>query len=86
MSVELLTKQHLEFLSLTGGCTGSSEYTLVKMPHCWKSSHGSFVIEFEQFYSAIHVLSHDVASGCDITPCNKIDKPLWFTDFGNLMK
>ena len=22
---------------LTGGCTGSSEYTLVKMPHCWKS-------------------------------------------------
>ena len=36
-SVKLLTKQHLEFLSLTGGCTGSSESTLVKMPHCWKS-------------------------------------------------
>ena len=36
MSVKLLTEQHLEFLSLTGGCTGSSESTLVKMPHCWK--------------------------------------------------
>ena len=27
----------MEFLSLKGGCTGSSESTLVKMPHCWKS-------------------------------------------------
>ena len=37
MSVKLLTKHHLKFLRLKGGCTGSSEYTLVKMPHCWKS-------------------------------------------------
>ena len=37
MTPRLLTEQHLEFLSLTGGCTGSSESTLVKMPHCWKS-------------------------------------------------
>ena len=37
MIVKLLTKQNLEFLSLNGGCTGSSESTLVKMPHCWKS-------------------------------------------------
>ena len=36
-SVKLLTEHHLEFLSLEGGCTGSSESTLVKMPHCWKS-------------------------------------------------
>ena len=35
MSVMLLTESHLEFLSLIGGCTGSSESTLVKMPHCW---------------------------------------------------
>ena len=40
MTVKLLTEQKLEFLSLTGGCTGSSESTLVKMPHCWKS-HGT---------------------------------------------
>ena len=30
MSVKLLTKHHLELLSLKGGCTGSSESTLVK--------------------------------------------------------
>ena len=37
MSVKLLTEHHLKFLSLKGVCTGSSESTLVKMPHCWKS-------------------------------------------------
>ena len=37
LTVKLLTEHHLEFLSLKGGCTGSSESTLVKMPHCWKS-------------------------------------------------
>ena len=37
MIVKLLTEHHLEFLSLKGGCTGSSASTLVKMPHCWKS-------------------------------------------------
>ena len=37
MSVNLLTERHLEFLSLIGSCTGPSESTHVKMPHCWKS-------------------------------------------------
>ena len=37
MIVKLLTERHLEFLSLRGGCTGSSESTLVKMSDCWKS-------------------------------------------------
>ena len=37
MSVKLLTEHHLKVLSLKGGCTGTSESTLVKMPHCWKS-------------------------------------------------
>ena len=37
MSVKLLTEHHLEFLSLKGGCTGSSESLLVKMSTCWKS-------------------------------------------------
>ena len=37
MTVKLLTEHHLEFLSLRGGCTGSSESKLVKMTHCWKS-------------------------------------------------
>ena len=37
MIVELLTEHHLEFLSLKGGCRGSSESTLVKMSNCLKS-------------------------------------------------
>ena len=37
MVVKLLTEHHLKFLSLTGGCRGSSESTLVKMSNCWKS-------------------------------------------------
>ena len=41
MSVKLLTEHHLEILSLKGGYTGSSEYTLVKIQHCWKSHVGA---------------------------------------------
>ena len=37
MTVKLLPEQHLEFLRFKGGYTGSSESTLVKMPHCWCS-------------------------------------------------
>ena len=37
ISVKLLTEHQFEFLGLSGGCTASSESTLVKMPHCWKS-------------------------------------------------
>ena len=37
MNIKLLTEHHLEILSLKGGCTGSSESTFVKMPHCWNS-------------------------------------------------
>ena len=37
MIVKLLTEHHLEFLSLKGGCRGSSESTLVKMSNCWES-------------------------------------------------
>ena len=34
MSVKLLAEHCLEFVSLKGACTGSSESTLVKMPPC----------------------------------------------------
>ena len=37
ISVKLLTEHHLEFLGLKGGCTCSSESTLVKRPHSLKS-------------------------------------------------
>ena len=44
MIVKLLTEHHLAFLSLKGGCTGSSESTLVKMSNCWKSRAGAHII------------------------------------------
>ena len=40
MIVKLLTEKHLEFLSLKGGCIGSSESTLVKLLEI--SCHGSY--------------------------------------------
>ena len=44
MIVELLTEQHLEFLSLKGGYRGSSESTLVRMSNCWKSHAAAHMI------------------------------------------
>ena len=37
MSAKLLTEHLLKVLRLKGGCTGSSESTLVKISNCWKS-------------------------------------------------
>ena len=44
MIVKLLTEHHLEFLSLKGGCRGSSESTHVKMSNCWKSHAAVLII------------------------------------------
>ena len=57
MSVKLLTEHHLEFLSLKGGCTGSSESTLVKMPHRWKAHVGAHVLNSWTMGSMSHLLS-----------------------------
>ena len=46
MIVKLLAEHHFELLSLTGGCIGWSESTLVKMPHCWKSHFKAQLIYF----------------------------------------
>ena len=54
MSVKLLTEQNLEFLSYTG----SSEYTLVKMAHCWKS-HAAAQMAFLSL-NIVHVLAKSV--------------------------
>ena len=48
MIVKLLTEHHLEFLSLNGGCRGSSESTLVKMSNCWKS-HAVAHVQISRF-------------------------------------
>ena len=49
MTVKLLTEPHLEFLSFKGGCTGSSESTLVKMQYCWKSHVAAHTVNTEIF-------------------------------------
>ena len=56
MTVKLLTEHHLEFLSLKGGCRGSPESTLVKMPHCWKSRVAAHkLLTLEQLTSCIEL-------------------------------
>ena len=50
MSVKLLTEHQLEFLSLKGGCAGTSESTLVEMPHCWKSHFAAHIENAFQNY------------------------------------
>ena len=55
MAVKLLTEHNLDFLSLTGGCTGSSESTLVNMPHCWKSHVTAHLFETLQQSSKLEL-------------------------------
>ena len=71
MSVGLLTEHHLEFLSLKGGCTGSSESTHLKTQHCWKSrvmAHFIYFIlsETSWCYKVMKVLTRTfmVERGC----------------------
>ena len=70
MSVKLLTEHYLEFLSLKGGCTGSSESTHVKMPHCWKS------------HATAHLVSGilDALKQFSLEQSDNIYKPLFFVE------
>ena len=53
MIVKLLTKHHLEFLSLKGGCRGSSESTLVKMQNFWKAHATDHMINSFSYLSGL---------------------------------
>ena len=65
MIIKLLTEHHLAFLSLKGGCIGSSESTLVKMPHHWKSHvrghilNDNALINKSAFGFIIHFLNYN---------------------------
>ena len=63
MIVKQLTEHHLEFLSFKGGCTGSSESTLAKMPHCWKS-HAT-----AQFLSTVYQSAHTARQYITVVLC-----------------
>ena len=58
MSVKLLTEHRLEFVSLKGGCTGSPESTLVRMPHCVAAQFMIYDIGFEPMRTIRWVLSY----------------------------
>ena len=49
MTVELLTEQQLECVSLKGGCTGSSVSTLVNMPQCCKSHVAAHILKASKY-------------------------------------
>ena len=53
MSPKLLIEQHSEFLSLKGACTGSSESSHVKMPHCWKSHVAAHMWKIDIFIEKV---------------------------------
>ena len=57
MSVKLLTELHLEFLSLKGGCIGSSESTLVKMPDCWESHVAAHMFHDSVYFRRLHTIT-----------------------------
>ena len=67
MTVKLMTKHHLELLSLKSGCTGLSESFHVKISHCSKSH---FAADFN--------IDHCMRVRCTInrshsTPCKKAE-------------
>ena len=64
MIVKLLTEHHLEFLSLKGGCRGSSESSFVKMSNCWKS------------YAVAHVKKHASLFSRTMVHCSFIAQSL----------
>ena len=71
MIVKLLTEHHLAFLSLKGGCRGSSESTLVTMSNCWKSHALTQLIN--SFYQSPLVLTelfqHNLINVSYLTAC-----------------
>ena len=46
MTLRLLTEHHLKFINLKGGCTGSSVFTLVKIPQFLTSHVATYLLDF----------------------------------------
>ena len=70
MIVKLLTEHHLDFLSLRGGCRGSSESRHVKMSHCWKS-HALAHMSSKQLYLCLLCSQSDQIS-LTLDPSNQL--------------
>ena len=89
MGVKLLTEQHLEFLSLKEGCTGSSESRYVKMPHCWKSHVTAqlYALAGDKF-SSVACIRKCVMLACLWCSCLSLTVPsvgLWHLGSGHVL-
>ena len=75
--IKLLTEHHLEFLSLKGGCTCSSESTHVKMPHCWKSHVTAHLSNEKVLSTDEQEKNKSFVRSCDskIPPISSLGKP-----------
>ena len=67
MIVKLLTEHHLEFLSLTGGCRGSFESTLVKKSNCWKFHAMAHMVKLASSEERVNKILHS----CDVITISK---------------
>ena len=85
MTLRPLTEHHLEFLWLIGGCTGSSEYTLVKLPHYWISHVAAHFLRFH-----IYILETTGAFYCifvgDLTSWSRLHSSIGFLTCTRKMK
>ena len=66
MSVNLLTGHHSELLSLIGACKGSSESTLVNLPHCWNTHVKA---QLNSYLCLVFLCSNVFSSGCHWSAC-----------------
>ena len=70
ITVRLLTEHHLEFLNLKGGCTGSSESTLVKCHIA--GNYISWLILLSCTYESALEINRNYLGQFRGIPCNKI--------------
>ena len=81
MTVKRLTGKHLEFLSLNRGYTGSSESTLVKIPHCLESTfHGSIMLWVLKRTVSKHMINKN-SKPCAEWPSKKDQILVFKTDY-----
>ena len=64
MTVMLLTEHNLEFLSLKGGCTGSSESIHLFMPKCHIIGNYMSRLICECFHMGAHILGYLTCFNC----------------------
>ena len=74
MIVKLMIEHNLEFLSLKGDCTGSSESTLIKMSNCWKS-HATARLFYTQNFVYLNLFGLFCSSQQDIFVSNERGVP-----------